>query len=58
MITEVELVIEYKRGSDWFLRVYIDKPCGVTVDDCKVYNTIEPLIDVENILQNKYFLEV
>ncbi|MEK6646602.1 MAG: ribosome maturation factor RimP [Candidatus Firestonebacteria bacterium] len=61
MITEVELVdVEYKKeGSDWFLRVYIDKPCGVTVDDCKaISNTIEPLIDVENILQNKYFLEV
>ncbi|MEK6646598.1 MAG: ribosome maturation factor RimP [Candidatus Firestonebacteria bacterium] len=61
IMTEVELVdVEYKKeGSDWILRVYIDKPCGVTLDDCKaISDTIEPIIDAENILQNKYFLEV
>ena len=35
---DCELVdAEYvKEGSSWFLRVYIDKPGGVTLDDCKV----------------------
>ena len=35
-----ELVdVEYvKEGSDWYLRVYIDKEGGITVDDCEVIN--------------------
>ena len=33
-----ELVdIEYvKEGSNWYLRVYIDKPGGINVDDCEL----------------------
>ena len=32
-----ELVdIEYvKEGSNWYLRVYIDKPGGINVEDCE-----------------------
>ena len=32
-----ELVdVEYvKEGSNWYLRAYIDKPGGITVDDCE-----------------------
>ena len=32
-----ELVdVEYvKEGGTWYLRVYIDKPGGITVDDCE-----------------------
>ena len=29
---DVEFV---KEGSDWYLRVYIDKPDGVTIEDCE-----------------------
>ena len=33
-----ELVdVEYvKEGGNWYLRAYIDKPGGITVDDCEV----------------------
>jgi len=33
-----ELVdVEYKKeGAHWFLRMYIDKPGGITIDDCQV----------------------
>ena len=33
-----ELVdVEYvKEGPNWYLRIYIDKPGGITIDDCKV----------------------
>ena len=33
-----ELVdVEYvKEGGTWYLRAYIDKPGGITVDDCEV----------------------
>ena len=32
-----ELVdVEYvKEGSNWYLRAYIDKPGGISVDDCE-----------------------
>ena len=32
-----ELVdVEYvKEGSSWYLRAYIDKPGGITIDDCE-----------------------
>ena len=32
-----ELVdIEYKKeGGNWYLRIYIDKPGGITIDDCQ-----------------------
>jgi len=32
-----ELVdVEYKKeGAHWYLRIYIDKPGGVTIDDCQ-----------------------
>jgi len=30
-LVDVEFV---KEGPDWFLRVYIDKPGGVDLDDC------------------------
>ena len=34
---EFELVdVEYvKEGSMWYLRAYIDKPGGITVNDCE-----------------------
>ena len=35
-----ELVdVEYvKEGGTWYLRAYIDKPGGITVDDCEIVN--------------------
>ena len=34
-LVDVEWV---KEGSNWYLRVYIDKEGGITVDDCEVIN--------------------
>ena len=32
--------VEYvKEGADWYLRVYIDKPDGVNINDCEVVNS-------------------
>ena len=35
---QFELVdVEYvKEGGNWYLRAYIDKPGGITVDDCEL----------------------
>jgi ribosome maturation factor RimP len=57
----VELVdIEYKKeGSSWFLRVFIDKPEGVDIDDCsRVSEKLSDQLDIVDPIQNAYFLEV
>ena len=40
--------VEYvKEGSDWYLRVYIDKEGGVTIDDCQaVSRAFNEILDV------------
>ena len=57
----LELVdVEYKKeGKNWFLRIFIDKEGGVTVDDCtRVSREIEDLIEVEEVVPSSYVLEV
>ena len=48
-----------KEGSSHYLRVYIDKPCGITIDDCtNVSHAIDPLLDEADIIKDSYYLEV
>jgi ribosome maturation factor RimP len=57
----LELVdVEYKKeGKNWFLRIFIDKEGGVTVDDCtRVSRQIGDLIEVEEVVPSSYTLEV
>jgi ribosome maturation factor RimP len=56
-----ELVeLEFKReGRDWFLRLFIDKEGGVTLDDCaEVSREVDALLDVEDLIDTAYRLEV
>ena len=56
-----ELVdLEYKKeGSNWYLRIYIDKPGGITLDDCqKVSEQLGEELDREDPISENYFLEV
>lgn len=56
-----ELVgIEYHpSGKHSLLRVYIDKPDGITVDDCSAVSyQISGLLDVEDPIPGQYTLEV
>lgn len=63
IVTEMglELVdIEYvKEGKNWFLRVFIDSPTGIDIDQCGVVSErlSEKLDEVDPIPHN-YFLEV
>lgn len=52
--------VEYvKEGKDWYLRAYIDKPDGVTIDDCeKVSRAFSDQLDIEDFIQDAYILEV
>ena len=48
-----------KEGASYYLRVYIDKPEGITIDDCtNVSHTIDPIIDEADPIDKQYYLEV
>ncbi len=56
-----ELVdVEYvKEGGSWYLRAYIDKPGGITVDDCEIVNrALGDLLDEEDFIEDSYILEI
>ena len=52
--------VEYvKEGKDHFLRVYIDKDNGITLDDCEIVsNGITEILDNADYIKEQYFLEV
>ena len=54
------LDVEYvKEGGTWYLRAYIDKPGGITVDDCEIVNrALSDLLDEEDFIEESYILEV
>ena len=56
-----ELVdVEYvKEGSNFYLRAYIDKPEGITVDDCEVVSrAFSQKLDEEDFIDEAYIMEV
>lgn len=56
-----ELVdVEYvKEGSNWYLRVYIDKENGINVDDCELISReLSDLLDEKDFVEDAYILEV
>lgn len=56
-----ELVdMEYvKEGSSYYLRAYIDKPGGVTVDDCEIVSrAFSDKLDEADFISESYILEV
>ncbi len=52
--------VEYvKEGSDYYLRAYIDKPGGVTIQDCEnVSRALSDALDAEDFIPDAYILEV
>jgi ribosome maturation factor RimP len=57
----LELVeVEYCReGRQMILRLYLDKPGGISLDDCAaVSRELSPLLDVEEVIAGNYSLEV
>lgn len=52
--------VEYvKEGGNWFLRTYIDKESGITVDDCElVSRALSDLLDKNDFIPDAYILEV
>jgi ribosome maturation factor RimP len=52
--------VEYvKEGSNWYLRAFIDKEGGITVDDCElVSRRLSDLLDQNDFIPDAYILEV
>lgn len=58
---QFELVdVEYvKEGGNWYLRAYIDKEGGITVDDCElVSRRMSDLLDEKDFIEESYIFEV
>ena len=48
-----------KEGKDYYLRVIIDKPEGIDINDCEtVNNAINDILDEADYIKDQYFLEV
>ena len=48
-----------KEGADWYLRIFIDKPGGVSIDDCvDMTHAVNPVLDSEDPIPQEYTLEV
>ena len=48
-----------KEGKDYYLRIIIDKPEGIDINDCeKVNNHINDILDEADYIKEQYFLEV
>ena len=52
--------VEYvKEGADFYLRCFIDKDGGVTIDDCEaVSRALSEVLDREDYISEAYILEV
>lgn len=56
MLWNVEYV---KEGADMILRITIDKPEGITIEDCEqMTHAIDPLLDEADPIEESYLLEV
>ena len=55
-LVDVEFV---KEGQNWYLRVFIDKSTGVSIDDCElVSKALEKALDEKDPIEQAYILEV
>lgn len=55
-LVDVEFV---GRGPGAVLRIYLDKPGGITIQDCQnVSHQVSTILDVEDVIERSYTLEV
>ena len=55
-LVDVEFV---KEAGTYYLRAYIDKPGGITIDDCEnVSRKFSDLLDEKDFIDDSYILEV
>lgn len=55
-LVDVEWV---KEAGNWYLRAYVDKEGGITLDDCELVNRAwSDMMDQEDYIEEAYILEV
>ncbi|UQS83496.1 ribosome maturation factor RimP [Bombilactobacillus thymidiniphilus] len=57
-LVEIEYV---KEGNSWYLRLYIDKPAGIDIEECSLVNQeLSDVLDEQDpdLIPHAYFLEV
>ena len=55
----IDSVLYEKEGSNYFLRIIIDRDEPIDIDTCvEVTNVINPLLDSANYIQDSYILDV
>ena len=48
-----------KEAGEWYLRVFIDKPDGVGIDDCERFSrALDPVLDEADPIEGSYTFEV
>ncbi len=48
-----------KEGANWYLRVFIDKEGGITVDDCELISrAFDEILEKEDYIAENYIFEV
>ena len=48
-----------REGHQWVLRLFIDKPNGITLDDCAVFSDrVGAFLDEKNAIEPSYVLEI
>jgi len=52
-------VVFVKEGPSWYLRVFIDKPGGIFLDDCEKFSrALDPKIEELDLVDKEYYFEV
>ncbi len=52
-------VLYVKEAKDYYLKIIIDKPEGISIEDCEnVNNAIDEVLDTADYIKDQYFLEV
>ena len=55
-MVDIEFV---KEGPNWYLRAFVDKDGGVTIDDCELISKeLEKVLDENDPIEQAYFLEI
>lgn len=48
-----------KEGANWYLRIYIDKPDGIAIEDCQIVSEeLSDRLDETDPIKQSYILEV
>lgn len=58
--SNIDLVdVEFVKERDWYLRIFLDKPGGIEIEDCRwVSSAVEDKLDELDPIEQAYYLEV